>query len=832
MSSNLEPTQPAPLPGYGPAQTGPANVPPDDEDPNDVGNVGPEGEVSEGESVPSWRDNPSRYVVSGLLILFAIIGVIIAFILIVGGNNVGSNTLSPPPNMPVVYALANPVPGQQFPVQGTGFQPNESVEIFASNSITASVSDFIPLGIATAGPDGTFNKGDNVLPPERITTNTVYLLGRGSVYGFTSPVAAQIAGDQPPPPAEVTPTPGVPVSETATPGNTSQPDLIIGNVLIQLQPGIDCAQSSTLGLLIEVKNAGPVAAQIFVVNVNGTDFTVNTGLQPNQTFVFWVPGYAQGENRIVVDSVNNVTESNEENNSVFLTLPVPTLPPTCPTATTPPNTNLPDLTLGNISISLQPGVDCRVSAQLGLLIEIRNIGPAAAGSFNISVNGTIGTINGLPPNQSTQVWVAGYANGPNTIVIDPNNQIQELNRANNTASVTLPVPTLPANCRPTATATNTPDPNATGIWFGSFYANRDLDDPVVYQNNYPALNINWRNAAPGPGVPNSNWSAVFLRNENFPTNDNYEFTISADNGVRVYIDGTPVFNEWFVTGYRTKVFSASISRGVHQIRVEYFHATGQAALALSWKVGYTAWVGRYYNSNNFSGPVVLKRDDLCNTTSPCDPYAIDFNWGFGSPDPSITPDNFSIAWERTINLPAGTYRFYADVDDGIRAIVDGQTIFDNLGPGAKDGLVKDVTIGNGNHFFQVQYTEFTGQARIRFRWEPVIPPTPTPTNTSPATNTPTPTNTLPPVPPTNTPTNPPPPPDTATPTIPAPPPDTATPTVPAPPPDTATPTVPAPPPDTATPTVPAPPSDTPPPGPPSDTPAPTDTPISIIITGP
>ena len=810
MSSNLEPTQPA-------AANAPANGDPDFDGNGDV--------IAGDTSRPSraWMQSPTRYIVSGLLIIFALVGVCIAIILLAGGRNVGPATLSPPSNVPTLYALVNPSPGQPFAVQGSSFQPGESVDLYASNSLTASVSDYISLGVAVAGNDGTFIKNDTVIPPERITGNTIYLIGRGSIYGFTNPVAAQLAGAQPPtPPADqgtITPTTEAgPITTTATPGVANQPDLVIGNVLIQLQPGIDCAQSSQLGLLIEVKNVGPVAAQLFVVNVNGTDFTVNTGLQPNQTFVFWVPGFATGENRIVVDSVNNVTESNEENNQVFLTLPVPTLPPNCPTATTPPNTNLPDLTLGNISIQLQPGVDCRNSVQLGLLIEVKNIGPAAAGSFNISVNGTIGTIAGLAPNQSTQVWVVGYASGPNTIVIDPNNQIQELNKANNTASINLPVPTLPPNCRPTSTATATPDPNATGIWFGSFYPNRDLDDPIVYQNNYPALNINWRNAAPGPGVPNTNWSAVFLRNENFPSNDNYEFTLSADNGVRVYIDGTQVFNEWFVTGYRTRTFSASISRGVHQIRVEYFHATGQAALALSWKVGYTAWVGRYYNSNNFSGPVVLKRDDLCNTTSPCDPYAIDFNWGFGSPDPSISPDNFSVAWERTINLPAGTYRFYADVDDGIRAIVAGQTVFDNLGTGAKDGLTNQITLPSGNHFFQVQYVEYSGQARIRFRWEQIIPPTPTPTATAPPTNTPL------PLPPTNTATLAPPPLDTSTPTNVPPPPNTPTPTLPAPVVITSTPTNVPPPPDTPTPTLPAPvvitstPTNSPPP---ANTPTPT-----------
>jgi hypothetical protein len=202
--------------------------------------------------------------------------------------------------------------------------------------------------------------------------------------------------------------------------------------------------------------------------------------------------------------------------------------------------------------------------------------------------------------------------------------------------------------------------------------------------------------------------------------------------------------------------------------VEFYEATGQAAVALAWKVKYGGWVGRYYNTTDRSGPVVFKRDDA----------DILFDWGFGSPDPAVNPDNFSVDWQRTINLPGGTYLFTAEVDDGVRVLIDNQLVLDNYTVGNKV-VTTTRLLSAGNHFFQVQYVEFGGQAKVKFYWTPIFPPVPPATETPVPTVTPTASLTVPAPPPSQTPTStlpPPPPPLTPTPT------DTLVPTLPPPPP--------------------------------------------------
>src|SRR5687768_1069951 len=69
-----------------------------------------------------------------------------------------------------------------------------------------------------------------------------------------------------------------------------------------------------------------------------------------------------------------------------------------------------------------------------------------------------------------------------------------------------------------------------------------------------------------------------------------------------------------------------------------------------------AWTGQYYNNPNLIGSPALTRQDP----------DINFSWGQESPDPALTPDNFSVRWTRTMTFQAATYRFVTTTDDGVR----------------------------------------------------------------------------------------------------------------------------------------------------------------------
>ena len=120
------------------------------------------------------------------------------------------------------------------------------------------------------------------------------------------------------------------------------------------------------------------------------------------------------------------------------------------------------------------------------------------------------------------------------------------------------------------------------------------------------------------------------------------------------------------------------------------------------------WAGKYFNNTDLTGSPVLTRNDK----------AINFNWGFGSPDPQVvTSDFFSAHWSRTANFSAGLYRFFARSDDGIRVWVDGQIIIDEWRVQAVTGFYHDVVLNAGNHTIVVEYFEDTGRAEVQVWWE-------------------------------------------------------------------------------------------------------------------
>ena len=125
-------------------------------------------------------------------------------------------------------------------------------------------------------------------------------------------------------------------TRTNTPTSTSQvlPDLTITAMRIELQNTSCLMPGDPLGVRVWVTNNGQAAAGSFILNVNGTEQTVN-GLLVGETKAIFFSGYSNPVNA-VVDSTNIVVESNESNNTRSETLPIPTPPLPCPTVTPSP----------------------------------------------------------------------------------------------------------------------------------------------------------------------------------------------------------------------------------------------------------------------------------------------------------------------------------------------------------------------------------------------------------------------------------------------------------------------------------------------------------------
>jgi uncharacterized protein YraI len=129
-----------------------------------------------------------------------------------------------------------------------------------------------------------------------------------------------------------------------------------------------------------------------------------------------------------------------------------------------------------------------------------------------------------------------------------------------------------------------------------------------------------------------------------------------------------------------------------------------------------SWSASYWNNRDLSGNPVLVRQES----------AIDHDWKGLSPDPVVNVDNFSARWVRTYNFAAGTYRFKASMDDGMRVWVDGMIIIDEWTDGKVRTVEAEVQLNNGPHKITVEYYEAGGKAVAGFTWEPVSGNSPPP----------------------------------------------------------------------------------------------------------
>lgn len=125
-----------------------------------------------------------------------------------------------------------------------------------------------------------------------------------------------------------------------------------------------------------------------------------------------------------------------------------------------------------------------------------------------------------------------------------------------------------------------------GTFAAAYYNNPTLTgSPVISEFITNGLNIDWGTGSPRPDRPDfpvDNWSAQFAGTPVFNAGV-YEFIVSSDDGVRVFIDGVLVLDRFVGRTFTTDTFQQTLSAGAHQLRVEYFDGVDRAALQVGWR---------------------------------------------------------------------------------------------------------------------------------------------------------------------------------------------------------------------------------------------------------
>ncbi|MEZ4663843.1 MAG: PA14 domain-containing protein [Caldilineaceae bacterium] len=253
-------------------------------------------------------------------------------------------------------------------------------------------------------------------------------------------------------------------------------------------------------------------------------------------------------------------------------------------------------------------------------------------------------------------------------------------------------------------------------WQAAYWNNTTLSGDPVLTRVETSLNNNWSTSSPHALVNVDGFSARWTRYIDV-TPGAYRFTATADDGIRLWVDGDLIIDQWRVQAAATYSAEKELGFGNHLLQVEYFEQSSAAIAQVSWELAAaspdlpaqptTGWRGEYYNNQSLSGTPDLVRFDA----------DINFQWGTGSPGLGILADGFSARWTRVLDLPAGDYRFSMTVDDGGRLFVNGQTVIDAWSDQRIATYTGDITLAGGPVTIQMEYYERTLGAYAILGWD-------------------------------------------------------------------------------------------------------------------
>lgn len=260
---------------------------------------------------------------------------------------------------------------------------------------------------------------------------------------------------------------------------------------------------------------------------------------------------------------------------------------------------------------------------------------------------------------------------------------------------------------------------------GEFFDNQTLTGTPKVTRQDATINFDWGSNSPDLLIPADHFSVRWTRAPTF-TAGAYIFSVTADDGVRLKIDGVTVIDKWVDQGPTTYTVTKTLTAGMHTIVMEYYENGGGATAKMSYAAAPaltptptpsptpppgTTYSAEYFDNQNLTGTPKLTRQDT----------AIDFSWGTASPDPLIPVDHFSARWTKSPVFTAGDYQFSVTADDGVRLKIDGVTVIDKWIDQSPTSYTVTKTLTAGAHTIVMEYYENGYDATAKFSYAASTP---------------------------------------------------------------------------------------------------------------
>ena len=294
------------------------------------------------------------------------------------------------------------------------------------------------------------------------------------------------------------------------------------------------------------------------------------------------------------------------------------------------------------------------------------------------------------------------------------------------------------------TATYSVSPGGTGTGLrGEYYNDGNdavypLEDPFtgspVLTRTDASVDFNWGRNSPASEVSSDYFSVKWSGQVRAPVSGSYTFTVTADDGVRLFLNGELVIDAWQDQDATPYSYTTTLTSGtLYNIELHYFEKAGDATCQLEWSypgqglqtiprgqlfptsstTPGTGLRGQYYNdnpnggyplSNPFAGSPVLTRTDA----------TVDFDWDSGSPSSQVNANSFSATWTGQVKAPvSGSYTFTVRTDDGVRLFINGTRVINGWSDHGATDYWYTTTLSAGTLYnIELHYYEHQGRPSV------------------------------------------------------------------------------------------------------------------------
>ncbi|GAA3546481.1 hypothetical protein GCM10022419_028280 [Nonomuraea rosea] len=115
----------------------------------------------------------------------------------------------------------------------------------------------------------------------------------------------------------------------------------------------------------------------------------------------------------------------------------------------------------------------------------------------------------------------------------------------------------------------------------TYFDNADLTAPKVSRVD-PTVNFDWGSGTPDPALSPDTFSARWTGKVIADRAETYTFITTSDDGVRLWVDGTPLIDAWTDHSKRDDSGQIALTAGAHDIKMEFYDGGYDAIAQLHW----------------------------------------------------------------------------------------------------------------------------------------------------------------------------------------------------------------------------------------------------------